>query len=352
MRTVSGLLLAGQAPSAGADEGPLPEGTGEEPAAHAEAWSPGSAAPAEDSPSDAAPGAGPAKGDAALEAVKAVLTKGALSEGTQTSPGSEGGGPLIMAWRAEGSEGCEPQTLPEPGQQEQTEAQEAATAAAAAQQQQEQQPPPPPPQQQQQQQQGTFSPFVQLEFKPRPEGPAEGAATATAAADAASAAAASTGAAPAIPAVAPPKLLARFRVNKADSMAVFMATTAEDFRDVVGLLPANSALPASDRMSYLLGRLEVLRRGRGPGCAGVPAAHHQQTDRMMPWLLGTPSTDRVHSAVADRARHLNGTGHARPPPSAHPSSPALKPPRRCRSTAPGPAACPRLSRASLPARPP
>lgn len=127
---------------------------------------------------------------------------------------------------------------------------------------------------------GSFGPFVQLEFKPRPSeaerAAAEAAAAAAAAAeaeaeaDAEAEAAAAAAAAPSIPAVAPPQLLARFRVNKNDSMAVFMAATAEDFTDVVGLLPANSALPASDRMSYLLGRLEVRsgeeRGGLWPGC--------------------------------------------------------------------------------------
>ena len=31
----------------------------------------------------------------------------------------------------------------------------------------------------------------------------------------------------------------------------------EDFQDVVGLLPENTPLPASEKMTYLLARLEV-----------------------------------------------------------------------------------------------
>lgn len=54
-----------------------------------------------------------------------------------------------------------------------------------------------------------------------------------------------------------PKLLARFKVNQLDSLAVFKATTKEDFKDVIGLLPENTPLPASDKMTYLLARLEV-----------------------------------------------------------------------------------------------
>ena len=58
-----------------------------------------------------------------------------------------------------------------------------------------------------------------------------------------------------------PRLLARFRVNTADTLSVFKATTKEDFRDVISLLPENTPLPASDKMTYLLARLEV--RGGG-----------------------------------------------------------------------------------------
>lgn len=36
----------------------------------------------------------------------------------------------------------------------------------------------------------------------------------------------------------------------------------EDFKDVIGLLPENTPLPASDKMTYLLARLEVCVRGR------------------------------------------------------------------------------------------
>ena len=57
-----------------------------------------------------------------------------------------------------------------------------------------------------------------------------------------------------------PKLLARFRVNHTDVLAVFKAISKEDFQDVVGLLPQGTPLPASDKMTYLLARLEV-RKG-------------------------------------------------------------------------------------------
>lgn len=57
--------------------------------------------------------------------------------------------------------------------------------------------------------------------------------------------------------VAPPQLLARFRVNRSDTLAVFRAVSTEDFADVASLLPPNTALPAADKMTYLLARLEV-----------------------------------------------------------------------------------------------
>jgi hypothetical protein len=57
--------------------------------------------------------------------------------------------------------------------------------------------------------------------------------------------------------VPPPQLLARFRVNQTDTLAVFRAVSTEDFADVASLLPPNTALPAADKMTYLLARLEV-----------------------------------------------------------------------------------------------
>ncbi|MEW5319130.1 MAG: hypothetical protein WDW38_010300 [Sanguina aurantia] len=54
-----------------------------------------------------------------------------------------------------------------------------------------------------------------------------------------------------------PVLLARFKVNQYDTLSVFKACTKEDFEDVIGLLPENTPLPASDKMTYLLARLEV-----------------------------------------------------------------------------------------------
>lgn len=38
---------------------------------------------------------------------------------------------------------------------------------------------------------------------------------------------------------------------------MFTATSEEDFLDVATLLPPNTALPAPDKMTYLLARLEV-----------------------------------------------------------------------------------------------
>ena len=52
-------------------------------------------------------------------------------------------------------------------------------------------------------------------------------------------------------------MLARFKVNKHDVVSVFKATTKEDFKDVVKLLPENTPLPASNKMTYLIARLEL-----------------------------------------------------------------------------------------------
>jgi hypothetical protein len=52
-------------------------------------------------------------------------------------------------------------------------------------------------------------------------------------------------------------VLARFKVNKHDVVSVFKATTKEDFKDVVKLLPENTPLPASNKMTYLIARLEL-----------------------------------------------------------------------------------------------
>lgn len=40
-------------------------------------------------------------------------------------------------------------------------------------------------------------------------------------------------------------------------LQVFKATTKEDFKDVVKLLPENTPLPASNKMTYLIARLEL-----------------------------------------------------------------------------------------------
>jgi kinesin family protein 4/21/27 len=47
------------------------------------------------------------------------------------------------------------------------------------------------------------------------------------------------------------------QVNKQDVVSVFKATSKEDFRDVVKLLPENTPLPASNKMTYLIARLEA-----------------------------------------------------------------------------------------------
>ncbi|WIA34627.1 hypothetical protein OEZ86_012944 [Tetradesmus obliquus] len=71
--------------------------------------------------------------------------------------------------------------------------------------------------------------------------------------------------------VPPPQLLARFRVNQNDTLAVFRAVSTEDFADVASLLPPNTALPAADKMTYLLARLEVQNYSSEQLCAALDA---------------------------------------------------------------------------------
>ena len=73
---------------------------------------------------------------------------------------------------------------------------------------------------------------------------------------------------------ATPKLLARFRVNQTDVLSVFKAISKEDFQDVVGLLPQGTPLPASDKMTYLLARLEV-RPGKGTSAVASIMSDHE-----------------------------------------------------------------------------
>ncbi|GMH43780.1 hypothetical protein BSKO_11714 [Bryopsis sp. KO-2023] len=54
-----------------------------------------------------------------------------------------------------------------------------------------------------------------------------------------------------------PELLARFKINKKDVISIFKSCSREDYQDVMSLLPENTPLPASDRMTYLLSRLEI-----------------------------------------------------------------------------------------------
>lgn len=68
-----------------------------------------------------------------------------------------------------------------------------------------------------------------------------------------------------------PLPLVRFKVNQHDTLAVFKACTKEDFVDVVQLLPQGTPLPASERMSYLLARLEVRQQVSRPVPAAWPA---------------------------------------------------------------------------------
>ena len=107
------------------------------------------------------------------------------------------------------------------------------------------------------------SPYQTLAFKEQHQQDEERRQDAAAAADPAPAPA------PRALAAAAPRLLARFKVNTRDSVAVFMATTAEDYDDVAGLRPADGALPAGDTMCYLLARLEAPRASvTGGGSSG------------------------------------------------------------------------------------
>jgi hypothetical protein len=87
------------------------------------------------------------------------------------------------------------------------------------------------------------------------------------------------------PCVPPPQLLARFRVNQQDTLAVFKAVSVEDFGDVAGLLPPNTALPAADKMTYLIARLEV--RGGSRESLLRPAVHRAWAKRRVA-LMSSP----------------------------------------------------------------
>lgn len=55
----------------------------------------------------------------------------------------------------------------------------------------------------------------------------------------------------------PPPRRARDTARRTCGVQVFKATTKEDFKDVVKLLPENTPLPASNKMTYLIARLEL-----------------------------------------------------------------------------------------------
>jgi hypothetical protein len=61
------------------------------------------------------------------------------------------------------------------------------------------------------------------------------------------------------------RVLARFKVNKLDCVSVFKATTKEDFKDVVKLLPENTPLPASNKMTCASTQLACMQ-GWAPAC--------------------------------------------------------------------------------------
>ncbi|KXZ47277.1 hypothetical protein GPECTOR_36g129 [Gonium pectorale] len=100
-----------------------------------------------------------------------------------------------------------------------------------------------------------------------------------------------------------PKLLARFKVNQHDTLAVFKACTKEDFKDVISLLPENTPLPASDKMTYLLARLEI-NPGRDMTAALLNVATGEATmkDAVGPavgCLMATFGTNMIASCIFD-----------------------------------------------------
>jgi hypothetical protein len=98
-------------------------------------------------------------------------------------------------------------------------------------------------------------------------------------------------------------VLARFKVNKHDAVSVFKATTKEDFKDVVKLLPENTPLPASNKMTYLIARLEL-----NPGTSieerisSVSAGRATMGDAVGPavgCLMATFGTNMISSCIFD-----------------------------------------------------
>ncbi|KAG2492591.1 hypothetical protein HYH03_009252 [Edaphochlamys debaryana] len=100
-----------------------------------------------------------------------------------------------------------------------------------------------------------------------------------------------------------PKLLARFKVNQHDTLAVFKACTKEDFKDVISLLPENTPLPASDKMTYLLARLEV-NPGRDMTAALLTVATGEASMKeavgpAVGCLMATFGTNMIASCIFD-----------------------------------------------------
>ncbi|GFH28695.1 kinesin-like protein, partial [Haematococcus lacustris] len=100
---------------------------------------------------------------------------------------------------------------------------------------------------------------------------------------------------------AKPKLLARFKVNTMDTLAEFKAVSKEDFKDVIGLLPENTPLPASDKMTYLLARLEVnSQRDLPAALQRVGAGQMSMNEAVGPavgCLMATFGTNMISSCI-------------------------------------------------------
>jgi hypothetical protein len=98
-------------------------------------------------------------------------------------------------------------------------------------------------------------------------------------------------------------VLARFKVNKHDVVSVFKATTKEDFKDVVKLLPENTPLPASNKMTYLIARLELNPAADIEGrIALVNAGRASMGEAVGPavgCLMATFGTNMISSCIFD-----------------------------------------------------
>ena len=79
-------------------------------------------------------------------------------------------------------------------------------------------------------------------------------------------------------------------------MLVDVQISKEDFQDVVSLMPENTPLPASERMAYLLARLEVSWYSKMPQqlpcCVLLPLLPLSNDLRLRPDLQVYPGKDR------------------------------------------------------------